>query len=156
MRQVRLRDLGGIIVIDFIDMEERKNRTRVMQVLEEELRHDRAPSKILSFNDFGLVAITRKRVKQSLEHTLCAPCPHCAGSGFLKSAHTIAMEILTEAPKLTPFPQRKQITLRVSPEVARHLKQRDVTVVQEIEEMTQRPVFIKSDLTLHLESFDFN
>ena len=70
VRQIRLRDLGGIIVIDFIDMDERKNRNRVMQALEEELKSDRAPSKVLQFNDFGLVAITRKRVKQSLERTL--------------------------------------------------------------------------------------
>ena len=73
VRQIRLRDLGGIIVIDFIDMDERKNRNKVMQALEEELKSDRAPSKVLQFNDFGLVAITRKRVKQSLERTLEYP-----------------------------------------------------------------------------------
>ena len=156
VHQIRLRDLGGIIVIDFIDMEERRNRTRVMQVLEEELRQDRAPSKVVAFNEFGLVSITRKRVKQSLEHTLCAPCVHCSGSGFLKSPHTIAMEILTEASKLVPFAQRKQITLRVSPEVGRYLKQRDVPVMQGIEDMTHQTVFIKTDPTLHPESFDFN
>ena len=77
VRQIRLRDLGGIIVIDFIDMDERRNRQKVMQALEEELRNDRAPSKVLQFNDFGLVAITRKRVKQSLERTIGSPCPHC-------------------------------------------------------------------------------
>ena len=80
VRQIRLRDLGGIIVIDFIDMDERKNRQKVMQALEEAMRADRAPYKILQFNDFGLVAITRKRVKQSLERTLCSPCPHCEGA----------------------------------------------------------------------------
>ena len=87
VRQIRLRDLGGIIVIDFIDMDERKNRQKVMQALEEAMRADRAPYKILQFNDFGLVAITRKRVKQSLERTLCSPCPHCDGGGYIKSVH---------------------------------------------------------------------
>ena len=82
VRQIRLRDLGGIIVVDFIDMDERKNRQKVMQALEEAMRADRAPYKILQFNDFGLVAITRKRVKQSLERTLCAPCPYCEGAGL--------------------------------------------------------------------------
>src|SRR5208337_4427436 len=77
VRQVRLRDLGGIIIIDFIDMDERRNRQKVMQALEEALRLDRAPSKVLQFNDFGLVAITRKRVKQSLERTIGSPCPYC-------------------------------------------------------------------------------
>ena len=90
VRQIRLRDLGGIIIIDFIDMDERRNRQRVMQALEEELRHDRAPSKVLQFNDFGLVAITRKRVKQSLERTIGAPCPYCQSTGYVKSLTTVA------------------------------------------------------------------
>jgi ribonuclease G len=97
VRQIRLRDLGGIIVVDFIDMDERKNRQKVMQVLEEAMRADRAPYKILQFNDFGLVAITRKRVKQSLERTLCVPCPTCEGSGYVKSVQTVIGEILVEA-----------------------------------------------------------
>jgi ribonuclease G len=156
VRQIRLRDLGGIIVIDFIDMDERKNRVRVMQAMEEALGHDRAPSKMLAFNDFGLVAITRKRVKQSLERTLCSHCSVCGGSGFLKSPHTIAMEILAEAGKLAPVANRKDITLRVHPEVGRYLKQRDVSVIQEIEEMTHRTIIIKNDPNLHQESFDFN
>jgi ribonuclease G len=97
VRQIRLRDLGGIIVVDFIDMDERKNRQKVMQALEEAMRADRAPYKILQFNDFGLVAITRKRVKQSLERTLCTPCPYCEGAGYVKSPQTVVGEILQEA-----------------------------------------------------------
>ncbi len=97
VRQIRLRDLGGIIVVDFIDMDERKNRQKVMQALEDAMRSDRAPYKILQFNDFGLVAITRKRVKQSLERALCMPCPHCEGAGYVKSVQTIVNEILQEA-----------------------------------------------------------
>ena len=100
VRQIRLRDLGGIIVVDFIDMDERKNRQKVMQALEEAMRADRAPYKILQFNDFGLVAITRKRVKQSLERTLCAPCPYCEGAGYVKSVQTVIGEILQEAQKI--------------------------------------------------------
>src|SRR4029434_4473250 len=100
VRQIRLRDLGGIIVVDFIDMDERKNRQKVMQVLEDAMRADRAPNKILQFNDFGLVAITRKRVKQSLERSLCSPCPACEGAGYVKSVNTVVSEILQEAGKL--------------------------------------------------------
>ena len=100
VRQIRLRDLGGIIVVDFIDMDERKNRQKVMQALEEAMRADRAPYKILQFNDFGLVAITRKRVKQSLERTLCTPCPYCEGAGYVKSPQTVVGEILQEAQKI--------------------------------------------------------
>src|SRR5438067_6672581 len=105
VRQIRLRDLGGIIVLDLIDMEERKNRQRVMTALQQELVHDRAPSKILSINDFGLVAITRKRVKQSLERTLCSPCPYCTGAGMVKSSQTMCFEILEQAKAIS-----KQVT----------------------------------------------
>src|SRR6266852_6317722 len=100
VRQVRLRDLGGIIVIDFIDMDERRNRQKVMQALEEALRGDRSPSKVLQFNDFGLVAITRKRVKQSLERTIGTPCPYCQSTGFVKSVTTVCNEIYLEMRKI--------------------------------------------------------
>src|SRR5205085_11072961 len=100
VRQIRLRDLGGIIVIDFIDMDERRNRQKVMQALEEALRQDRAPSKVLQFNDFGLVAITRKRVKQSLERTLGLPCPYCSQTGLVKSVTTVCNEIWVEMRKM--------------------------------------------------------
>src|SRR5215468_6221701 len=70
VRQIRLRDLGGIIVLDFIDMEEKKNRLKVFQAIEQELRKDRSPSKALQVSDFGLIIITRKRVKQSLERVM--------------------------------------------------------------------------------------
>jgi ribonuclease G len=81
VRQVRLRDLGGIIVLDFIDMEDKKNRQKVAQAVEQELRKDRAPSKAVQVSDFGLIIITRKRVKSSLERTLTEPCPYCSGNG---------------------------------------------------------------------------
>ena len=80
-RQIRLRDLGGIIVLDLIDMEDRRNRHKVQQALQEALSSDKSPTKVLSFNDFGLIIMTRKRVKQSLERTMCAPCDNCEGSG---------------------------------------------------------------------------
>ncbi|MCC6861389.1 MAG: Rne/Rng family ribonuclease [Bryobacterales bacterium] len=154
VRQIRLRDLGGIIVVDFIDMDERKNRQKVMQALEEAMRSDRAPYKILQFNDFGLVAITRKRVKQSLERTLCAPCPYCEGSGYVKSAQTVVGEILQEAHKIAPSLEDPDVMLRVSPDVARLLKSTDNTYLQELEEILKRNVIVKSDAQLHQEKFD--
>ena len=154
VRQIRLRDLGGIIVIDFIDMDERKNRQKVMQALEEAMRADRAPYKILQFNDFGLVAITRKRVKQSLERTLCAPCPHCEGAGYVKSPQTVVSEILTEARKLAKSIQGKDVMLRVHPDVAKVLKSNQNKFLEELEEVLRRPVLIKSDPQLHHEKFD--
>jgi ribonuclease G len=154
VRQVRLRDLGGIIVVDFIDMDERKNRQKVMQALEDAMRTDRAPYKILQFNDFGLVAITRKRVKQSLERALCMPCPHCEGAGYVKSVQTIISEILQEAGKLASAIEGKDVLLRVHPDVAKSLKSNQNKYLEELEDILRRPVLVKADPTLHHEKFD--
>ena len=156
VRQVRLRDLGGIIVIDFIDMDERKNRQKVMQTLEEALKADRAPSKVLQFNDFGLVAITRKRVKQSLERTLGTPCPYCVATGFVKSPITVANEIFVEMKKVRTQVEKDDVILRVNPEVAKELKTNNGKRIQELEELVGRTVIIKSDAQLHQEQFDIN
>jgi ribonuclease G len=155
VRQVRLRDLGGIIVLDFIDMEERRNRIRVMQALEQELRNDRSPSKILQFNDFGLVAITRKRVKQSLERTLCTPCSYCGGGGMVKSAQTVSYEILAEARRVSKdIDSHTEVILRVNPEVARALRGTERDILGEIEAYLGGVLTIKSDPTVHQEQFD--
>jgi ribonuclease G len=154
VRQVRLRDLGGIIVVDFIDMDERKNRQKVMQALEDAMRSDRAPYKILQFNDFGLVAITRKRVKQSLERALCMPCPHCEGAGYVKSVQTIVNEILQEAGKIAAAIEGKDVLLRVHPDVAKFLKSNQNKHLEELEEILRRPVLVKADPLLHHEKFD--
>ncbi len=154
VRQIRLRDLGGIIVIDFIDMDERRNRQKVMLALEEALRSDRAPSKVLQFNDFGLVAITRKRVKQSLERTLGGPCPYCVGAGFVKSVTTVCNEIYIEMRKMISEHERTDITLRVHPEVAKALKANNGKLITEMEELTGKTVLVKSDPLIHQENFD--
>jgi len=154
VRQIRLRDLGGIIVIDFIDMDERRNRQKVMQALEEALRSDRAPSKVLQFNDFGLVAITRKRVKQSLERTLGESCPYCVGAGFVKSVPTVCNEIYIEMRKMVHEHERTDITLRVHPEVAKVLKANNGNLITEMEDLTGKTILVKSDPLLHQENFD--
>ena len=154
VRQMRLRDLGGIIIIDFIDMEERRNREKVMAVLEDALRADRAPSKVLRFNEFGLVAITRKRTKQALERTLCQPCPYCTGSGMVKSIPTLCYEIQTEARKMAPEMGSGSITLRVHPEISKALKTRESSLIEELERWTKKSIIIQADPTLHWEQYD--
>ena len=156
VRQIRLRDLGGIIVIDFIDMDERKNRNKVMQALEEELKSDRAPSKVLQFNDFGLVAITRKRVKQSLERTLSTQCAICAGTGMVKSPTTVCNEIYIEMRKMQNHLERQDVLLRVHPEVVKTLKLGNARWLNELEEMSGKTIIVKSDPTLHPEQFDIH
>jgi len=158
VRQIRLRDLGGIIVLDLIDMEDRRNRARVMGALQDALRGDKSPTKVLSFNDFGLVIMTRKRVKQSLERTLCAPCQYCQGAGLIKSPQTVCYELLEQARTLGKAMNgdktNKQATLRIHPEVARALRSTERDVLNEIEEYLG-PVDINSDPAVHQEQFDF-
>ncbi len=156
VRQIRLRDLGGIIIIDFIDMDERKNRNRVMAALEDELKKDRAPSKVLQFNDFGLVAITRKRVKQSLERTLSTTCGVCAGTGMVKSAVTVCNDIYIEMRKMHKLIEKGDIMLRVNPEVVKQLKMGGAKWLSEMEEMSGKTILVKSDPSLHPEQFDIH
>ena len=154
VRQVRLRDLGGIIVLDLIDMEEKKNRQKVFQEVEKELRRDRSPSKALQVSDFGLVIVTRKRVKQSLERTLTEPCPYCSGSGSIKSPFTICYEILTEMQKIGPDLDGQGVLLRVNPDIARALKEEEHALLRDLESTLGKKVTIKPDAHLHHEQFD--
>jgi ribonuclease G len=154
VRQIRLRDLGGIIVLDFIDMEERKNRQKVAQAFEQELRRDRSPSKTVQVSDFGLIIVTRKRVKKSLERQLTEPCPYCSGSSVIKSASTICYEILSEMRKLSGELNGHVIQLRVNPDIARVLNQEERGVLRELRRVIGREITIKSDGQLHHEQFD--
>ena len=154
-RQIRLRDLGGIIVLDLIDMEDRRNRNKVSQALQEALSSDKSPTKVLSFNDFGLIIMTRKRVKQSLERTMCTVCEYCEGSGWVKSPQTICFEILTEAARLGKhMDDVKQTTLRIHPEVAKALRSSEKEILDEIEAHLGN-VDLTADPHIHQTQFDF-
>jgi ribonuclease G len=154
-RQIRLRDLGGIIVLDLIDMEDRRNRQKVLGALQDHLSTDKSPTKVLSFNDFGLIIMTRKRVKQSLERTMCAPCEYCQGAGWVKSPQTVCYEILAEARRLSrSIDDVRQTTLRVHPDVALALRGGEKEVLQEIEDYLGA-VDVTSDKAIHQEQFDF-
>ncbi|HEX6125698.1 MAG TPA: Rne/Rng family ribonuclease [Pyrinomonadaceae bacterium] len=154
-RQIRLRDLGGIIVLDLIDMEDRRNRHKVSQALQEALQSDKSPTKVLSFNDFGLIIMTRKRVKQSLERTMCAPCEYCEGAGWVKSPTTVCYEILTEARRVSKqLEDVRQTTLRIHPDVAKALRSSERFVLEEIEAYLGN-IDLSSDPTIHQAQFDF-
>lgn len=154
-RQIRLRDLGGIIVLDLIDMEDRRNRHKVSQALQAALASDKSPTKVLSFNDFGLIIMTRKRVKQSLERTMCSPCEYCEGAGWVKSPQTVCYEILAEARRLSKeMDDVRETALRVHPEVANALRTTERSVLEEIEAYLGY-VDLTSDPHVHQAQFDF-
>jgi ribonuclease G len=154
VRQIRLRDLGGNIVLDLIDMEDKKNRQKVYQAVEQELRKDRSPSKALQVSDFGLVIVTRKRVKQSLERVLTEPCPYCTGTGVIKSSSTICYEILNEVKKVGPDINGHRLLLRVNPDIARALKEEESGVLKDLRQSIGKDVTVKADVQLHHEQFD--
>ena len=95
-RQLRLRNLGGIIIIDFIDMEEVEHRENVLAMLEKSLEGDHSRHQIMPVSALGLVEMTRKRTRESLQHVLCEECPHCSGRGFVLTAETVCFEVFRE------------------------------------------------------------
>jgi Ribonuclease G/E len=135
-------------------MEEKKNRQKVFQEVEKELRRDRSPSKALQVSDFGLVIVTRKRVKQSIERQLTDPCPYCSGSGTIKSASTICYEILIEMKKIVGDMDSPGLILRVNPDIARALKEEESSVFREMQNVLGKSITLKPDAHLHHEQFD--
>ncbi len=154
VRQIRLRDLGGIIVIDLIDMAEPAHREQVFADLEQELKKDRARNKVLSISDFGLVELTRKRSRTNLERLLTQRCPYCHGSGRIKSVKTICLDLRRELLRSRPEINSGQLLLRVNPEVARALEGEDRAILGEMEHTLGVSILVKSDPDLHQERFD--
>src|SRR5882762_7145405 len=153
VRQIRLRDLGGIIVLDFIDMEELTNRSRLFETLENEIRKDRSKTKILQISEFGLIEMTRKRVRQSLERSLTQACPYCGGSGRIKSNTTISLEIWRELMKARDFHEGQDVIVRVNPIVYATLHAAD-PIFEELERSLGIHLVFKPDEALHHEQFD--
>jgi ribonuclease G len=154
VRQIRLRDLGGIIVLDFIDMEVPENRAALFEALETEIRKDRSKTKILQISEFGLIEMTRKRVRQSLERSLTQACPYCGGSGRIKSNATISLEIWRELMKLRDLHEGQDVIVRVNPIVYGTFSNGSEPVFAEIESHLGIHLVFKPDDSLHHEQFD--
>jgi len=154
VRQIRLRDLGGIIVLDLIDMIEKDHREQVFAALERELKKDRAKYKVLSISEFGLVEITRKRSRANLERLLTQACPYCNGSGRVKSVGTVCLALRREALRLRGTIAGRELLLRVHPEVARALQKDEHAIVEELERALGVAILVQGDSKLHHESFD--
>ncbi|HEX9942919.1 MAG TPA: Rne/Rng family ribonuclease [Thermoanaerobaculia bacterium] len=154
VRQIRLRDLGGIIVIDLIDMVEAANREQVFASLESEIRKDRAKTKVLNISEFGLVEITRKRSRANLERLLTQGCPYCGGRGRIKSTATICLNLRKELLHLRGRAANSELLLRVHPEIARALQQEERAIFDELERSLGVHLLLQSDPELHHERFD--
>ena len=155
VRQIRLRNIGGIIIIDFIDMSDSSNRRQVLDALRRELSKDKAPFKVLDFNEFGLVALTRKRDKQSLERTLSQKCGVCAGTGLIRSVRTVCYSVHHQVQRMLPLsPDAKSMTIRCHPEIGKALRGGESVVLKEISKMTGQKVRVRTDPLLQIEQFE--
>ncbi len=152
-RQIRLRNLGGIIVIDFIDMADKKNRKSVLNVLSEELKRDRTPVKILPFNEFGLVILTRKRVQASLEKIFSQKCVMCGGNGFIKSISSLCYEIYDSIYNMRESFSGRDIVIRAHPLVIEGLKTSEREVVDEIKKLLNMDVVLIEDYSIGVDKF---
>ena len=154
-RQIRLRNIGGIIIIDFIDMSDSSNQRQVLDALRRELSKDKAPFKVLDFNEFGLVALTRKRDKQSLERTLSQKCTVCEGTGLTRSVRTVCYSVHHQVQRMLPLsPDARSMTIRCHPEIGKALRGGENLVLKEIKKLTGQKVRVKPDPLLQIEQFE--
>ncbi|MFZ4098924.1 MAG: Rne/Rng family ribonuclease [Chlamydiia bacterium] len=152
-RQLRIRNLGGLIVCDFIDMRSRRNQKRLLERLKDCMREDAAKCTVLGMSEFGLVEMTRQRHRESLQQTLMAPCPYCMGHGHIKSYDTTLIEIERDLRRL--MQPGNALKLVVHPELERHLSPGDHTQIRRIAERAKGKVEVSTQDTLHLNEYQF-
>ncbi|HWN82603.1 MAG TPA: ribonuclease E/G, partial [Candidatus Udaeobacter sp.] len=154
VRQIRLRDLGGIIIIDFIDMERSEHRDQVFKALKKVLADDKARSNVLEISELGLVEMTRKRVRQSLQSLFCAPCPTCKGSGVVKSDATLAAEIFRKIQAGAGEGNGRDVVIRVHPEMAHHLESSQRDGIERLQALLSRKISVQAVASYHREQYD--
>jgi ribonuclease G len=155
--QLRFRNLGGLIVIDFIDMEKLPNREKVFTALKEALNKDRAKSNILHMSDLGLIEMTRKRTRANLNSLLTENCPYCEGRGFVKSKKTVCYEIFIDIEReSSSATEGEQIYLMVNPQIEEMLREEEQDSVIDLEKRTWKRIIIVSNKDFHLEQYDIS
>jgi len=152
--QLRLRNIGGIIILDFIDMEREDNRRKVYSALQEALSRDKAKTTISHISPLGLIEMTRKRIRESLGRTLCDTCPYCDGRGFIKSSRTVCYEVFREIRKSFAGSEEKKALVTVNSQVADMLYDEERLGVEELEKEFGKKIVIKADPNLHQEQYE--
>ena len=152
--QLRLRNIGGMIVVDFIDMERPHNREKVTRAFNEHLRKDRSKAAVTRISELGLVEMTRKRTRESLLHTLTEPCTACEGKGYTKSRRTVTYEILRELRRQGDLVEGDTVMVEVHPDVAQVLQSTDRSFLEEMEKRLQKRIMVKARGSFHVEDFE--
>lgn len=153
-RQLRLRNLGGIIIIDFIDMTEEGHRHQVLQSLEKALANDHVKTSISSVSPLGLVEMTRKRTRESLEHLLCQPCPTCEGRGFVKTAETVCHEVFREILRQSRQFEFGQLMVLAHQDVIERLLDEESAQLAELELLTGKPIRLQTEALYAVDQYD--
>ncbi|MCZ6627262.1 MAG: Rne/Rng family ribonuclease [SAR324 cluster bacterium] len=153
--QLKLRNIGGIIIIDLIDMEAAQNRQKVYQALKEELKHDKARSKILQISELGLVEMTRKRDRENLGRQLSSPCPYCDGIGRIKSLATITSELFREIHRVLKSQHRLgPLTINLHPDVSDYLFTEESKYLESLQSKARQKFTVRSIDNFHHEQFE--
>jgi ribonuclease G len=153
-RQLRVRNLGGIIILDFIDMEEQEHRDQVLRTLEKSMLPDRARHNICGVSELGLVEMTRKRTRESLEHILCEPCPCCEGKGYAKSAESVCYEIFREILREAKQYETTQFLVLASQDIIDRFNDEDSTNLAELEQFIEKPILFQCETQYNREQFN--
>jgi ribonuclease G len=153
-RQLRLRNLGGIIIVDFIDMQDEEHRVHVLQALEKALVADHAKTHVSAVSQLGLVEMTRKRTRDSLEHLMCRPCPTCEGRGFLKSAETVAYEIFREVLRQARQFEFQELVVLAHQDVIELLLDEESAALGELELATGKPIRLQTEALYAQDQYD--
>ena len=153
-RQLRLRNLGGIIIIDFIDMEEPEHRRQVIQALEKALSDDHVKTNISSVSPLGLVEMTRKRTRESLEHLLCQACHTCEGRGFVKTAETVCYEVFREIVRQSRQFECQQLMVLAHQDVIERLLDEESSALGELELATGKPIRLQTEALYTVDQYD--
>jgi ribonuclease G len=154
--QLRLRNIGGIIILDFIDMDRADDRDRVFNALTEELKKDKAKNSALRISEMGLVQMTRKRTEESLSQKLCAPCPYCEGKGEIKSAITVSYDIIRELAREFSKIPAETFVLKAHPQVIDRLCEEDSEFVQDVRDRFAKKVILKTAPEFHMEQYEIS
>jgi len=154
VRQIRLRDLGGIIIIDFIDMEREDHRQQVFRALNRALAEDKSRTNVLEISELGLVEMTRKRVRQGLQSLLMQHCPTCKGTGAVKSAPAITAEIYRKVQVAAADVGGQEVLIRVNPEMAAHFEDEEAEGLEVLQRRIQRKVTLQAVQSLHKDEYE--
>ena len=154
--QLRLRNIGGMIIVDFIDMDKDQNRAKVMRAFEEALKADKAKANVTKISELGLVEMTRKRTRESLGRMLTEPCPYCEGKGYIKSKTTVCYEILRQLRRDGNSFREDGISVTCNPEIADLLVNVEAQYIEQLEKRLQKKIVIQAKKRFHLEKFEIS